>query len=176
MELIRSGHWNGGLGRVDEKINGQIRGYGSPMAWVWMLWTFLIIPYKWVWSRIPFYSTFTTSWYKFIHLFISWLHDIIELHSSNSKPSKNTVLWNSIVLWSDEYKETVIKTFQTVTTFRSYNLQMDNPIFFWYWWGKCNKLPQSKRQKRKLYGLTLMKVKRQNARKVEGDCTAQCCI
>ena len=29
--LIRSGHANGGLGEVI-KINGQIRGYGSPMA------------------------------------------------------------------------------------------------------------------------------------------------
>ena len=50
------------------------------------------------------------------------------------------------------HNETLIKTFQTVTTFRSYNLQMDNPHFFWYWWGKCNnKSPQSKRQKRKLW-------------------------
>ena len=49
------------------------------------------------------------------------------------------------------HNETGIKTFQTVTTFRSYILQMDNPHFFWYWWGKCNKSPQSKRQKRKLW-------------------------
>ena len=30
--LIRSGHANGELGRGNEKINGLICGYGSPMA------------------------------------------------------------------------------------------------------------------------------------------------
>ena len=48
--------------------------------------------------------------------------------ATQTKGKTNTELCNTTVLWNDN-KSTVIKTFQTVTIFRSYNLQMDNPHF-----------------------------------------------
>ena len=79
----------------------------------------------------------------------------------------------STMKWQAVHNETVIKIFQTVTAFRSYNLQMDNPHFSDIGDdSEINYLNLRGRKGSLTYFLTVMKIQRYNALKIEGGCTA----